>query len=276
MGTGEGPGPGPATGLAADGDPSAPTSDRRQAEAKSRVAGPPPRDGNCRSGAPPQEKQRGPRRAAPRPGGPVRSLADRLRDLEMKEQTRPSLRPSSPSEPSPVTEPEPNHLTPPRPFAVTSGSARPSAAAHSSRGLPGGRAASNLFTFKAVFVWKVVSLCFAQIRTWKRQERGRERRESSRGGMKKQTLDKVEAGLAGGPEHSSPDNYLPPPRKLPSEPLFTAVRLCPAGWQLSGGCLLHVASACTPSPLSTAGGAEGGAGWEGGRGPQAPGLAGAA
>lgn len=84
----------------------------------------------------------------------------------------------------------------------------------------------------------------------------------------------MEAGLARRPGKFRSRQLRSAPRKLPSEPRVTAVRLCvsgcPADWQLLGG---YVASARTSSPLSSAGGGEGGA--EGGEmqpSPPGPGV----
>lgn len=78
-------------------------------------------------------------------------------------------------------------------------------------------------------------------------------------------LDKMEAGLAGGPGKFQSRQLHSASWKLPSEPRFAAVQLCVSGCladgQLLGGCLLDVASACGSSPLSSAGGGVGAEGW---------------
>lgn len=153
----------------------------------------------------------------------------------------------------------------PCPFAVTSRSAFPPAACSRSpaqaAGSPVSSASSILFKFKVVFVWKVVSLCFAQIRIWKRQERVL---EFSRGRMKSECLTRWRQDWPAARGKFQSRQLHSASRKLPSELRFTAVRLCVSGcladWQLLGGCLLNVASACTSSPLASAGGGEVGVG----------------
>lgn len=82
----------------------------------------------------------------------------------------------------------------------------------------------------------MVSLCFAQIRSLKRQKRRRALSSSMMKGkflMLRSTRWKQDWLVA--QENSNRDNYILPPRSSPS---FSSVSGRPADWQLLGGCLL--------------------------------------
>lgn len=97
----------------------------------------------------------------------------------------------------------------------------------------------------------MVSLCFAQIRSLKRQKRRRALSSSMMKGkflMLRSTRWKQDWLVA--QENSNRDNYILPPR---SSPTFSSVSGPPADWQLLGGCLL----ACNPGLLPLRSGGEG-------------------
>lgn len=92
-------------------------------------------------------------------------------------------------------------------------------------GTPVDRESGILCKFKIAFVWKALSFCFAQIRSSKRQKRGRER-SSSRMKSKCVTfrLTRWRQDWLVAQENSNQDNYIRPPG--PPPPPRVSVHCC--------------------------------------------------